>query len=63
MHAARPALAKVAEEEGLKWTESSRQDADIMEWVRGLGSAAMESGHIQLTHHLGSRDIERKVNF
>lgn len=56
-HKARPALAKIAEAEGLKWEESSIIDTEIMKRVRELGDKAMEEGHVILTKHLGDRDI------
>eukprot|EP00746_Dinoflagellata_sp_MGD_P062207 gnl/MRDRNA2_/MRDRNA2_261993_c0_seq1.p1 gnl/MRDRNA2_/MRDRNA2_261993_c0~~gnl/MRDRNA2_/MRDRNA2_261993_c0_seq1.p1 ORF type:complete len:197 (-),score=36.33 gnl/MRDRNA2_/MRDRNA2_261993_c0_seq1:3-509(-) len=57
VHAARSALAKLAESKGLSWVESSKSDADILKWVGELGEKAMTDGCIVMSHHLGNRNI------
>jgi len=59
VHDARAGLMKIGKHRGLEWPESAPEQEQIMLWVRELGDAAVEAGHIELTHHLGDRDISR----
>ena len=45
-HRARPALAKVANSQGLTWQESCDADMSLMSKIDDLGELAIKNGHI-----------------
>eukprot|EP01048_Picozoa_sp_COSAG05_P018907 COSAG05_NODE_2854_length_2570_cov_2.685552_2_plen_360_part_00 len=59
-HQARPALAKVANVQGLTWQESCDADMLLMSKINHLGELAVKNGSLTLTHHLGERDMREE---